>query len=331
MLIVTGANGYVGQHMAPHLKKFFRTSKIICLVNKGKDSLEKKGRRIIRDCKLESVTVDLVEGRNLSKIPKNASLIIHMAGNTDTSTSDHRANDLGTVQFFNSLGKLGPKTHIIYTSTTVMMSGRVNCDRPFDEHEVPSPTNEYGRTKMHAELFLREQCKKHKFRLTIVRINTIYGRDPRTHKMFEVLRRHILNGSLITRINWPGKTSIIHVDDVIDALLKFAKRKPLPGEPDTFIICAESLSLSKISEIMHMEMGIDYRPIRLPVFFWKLCSILRVFIPFLERFLPAHMYNVFWRTGLVVDDVICTDGQKAIHGLRNFRPKKFGDGVKDVV
>lgn len=333
MLIITGANGFVGQHLAPMALKYFKPSQILCLVSQTMRSplLEERGNKILKQEKLKTLEVDLVTEKGLYKLPRSPEVVIHMAANTNTSIPDHRSNDLGTKNLIKALEPLGPNTHIIYTSTTVIMSGRDDCSKPFNESDKPKPTNEYGRSKLRAEEFLRQQCQKYKFRLTIVRINTIYGDDPREYKLFKVLKKQILNGFLVARLNWPGLTGLIHVDDVASALLMLARKKTKPGKPETYILYSENLSLSEISRIMHEKMGLKYRPINLPKSFWKLCSYMRRFIPLIEKISSPAIYNLFWRWSLIVDNVIWCKSDKAFKALPRWKPLKFIDAVEDVI
>lgn len=332
MILITGGDGYVGQKLVPLAKKLFKGKEILCLIHNGQEDFEKNGRKILKKAKIKTLEVDLVTGKNLKKIPKNPELVIHLAANTDTSKKDHRVNDLGTKNLLDAIGPLNPKTYFLYTSTTVLMSGRKNCSVPLFESEPPSATNEYGRSKARAEGILKDFQKKWHFKLTIIRINTIYGKDPRDHKMFKVLSKSIRNNSLVARLNWPGLTSLIFIDDVVDALLRISKIKPKSEvTPEYYNLTAEALTMSQISKMMYQRMNLKYQPLNLPNSFWKLLSVLRPTIPFLEPILPLQIYNIFWRTGLIVDDVINSSNKKIKKTLPHWRPKKLSEVIDDVI
>lgn len=331
MVIITGASGFVGQHLVPLAVKYFNSKDILCLSYDKNATLEKLGLKMFDKIGLKNILIDLVTKRGLKGLPKSPDIIIHMAGATDTAKSDHSANDIGTRNLFDALAPLKPKTHFIYISTSAVMSGREDCSKPFDESSLPKPSNEYGRSKLRAEEFLKQQCRKYKFRLTIIRLNTVYGNDPRENKIFKLLKKEILNNSFIARLNWPGLIALIHVDDVAYALLELAKRKPTTGKAETYILYAENLSLSNISRLMYEEMKLQYRQISLPEFFWRFCSNLRNYIPLFEKIIPLTFYNPLWRWGLIVDNVLWSESKKLFKVLPKWEPKKFEEKVIDEI
>jgi len=331
MLIITGANGFVGQHLAPLALKYFNSKDILCLSYDKDATLEKLGLKKLNKVGLKNILIDLVTKRGLGGLPKSPDIVIHMAAATDTAMSNHSVNDIGTRNLLDAIGPLKSKTHFIYISSAAVMSGREVCSKPFNESSLSKPSNEYGRSKLRAEEFLKQQCRKSKFRLTIIRMNTIYGNDPRENKMFKLLKKQILNNSIIARLNWPGLIGLIHIDDVAYVLLELAKRKPTPGKPEIYIPYAENLSLSNISRLMYKEMRLPYRQINLPVSFWKFCSSLRKYTPLFEKITPLTIYNPLWRWGLIVDNVLWCESRKLFKVLPKWEPKKFKEKVEDVI
>lgn len=330
MIIATGATGFIGRRVVPLLRKKFPSEKIVCLINNNLNSWEKKGEKMIQKSKAKIIEADIKNCNNLKNIPKLPRLLIHLAAVTDTSQSDYSCNNIGTKNLYKSLGKLGPKNHIIYTGTTAIMAGRKNCSKPFNEGSKPEPTNGYGRSKLDAEKFLIEKCKKNKFRLTIVRLTTVYGSDPRNNSLFNMMKKMVLKKSFFTRLNWPGLTGLIHVNDVSTAILMLSKKPPLPGKPQTIILNSELMTLADISRLLHQSLGINYNPINLPNFFWKLLSKIRPLIYSLEKLLPAKIYNPLWRASLIVDNAIYCRNDKFKGKLPKIELQTLQNTVKEV-
>jgi len=308
-IIITGATGFVGRRLQKQIIKHYPKDKIL---NLGEG-------------------VNLVNKLTIKNLPKNPKLIIHLAAETDTSKKDHRVNDIGLKNLYLALGNLDSKTHFIYIGTMINVAGRPSCTKPVNEKTKYYPTNEYTRTKVAGEKFLINKCKKDKFKLTILTPNTIYGKDVRSNSLFDILGKGIKNKSLAVRINWPGKSALIHVDDVVLAIIAFSKIKPTSGKPDKYLLYSENLSISEISRIMHKKMNVKYHPINIPNNIWSFLSLGRKYIPIFELLLPSNWYNQIWRVGIIVDDVVMAKSEKVQKKIRNWNPKRLKDCVEDVV
>lgn len=331
-MLITGASGFIGRNFIRRYSAKLKPSEVLCFVHDVQSPLEESGREIIKKCGLEMKEVDLVTKNGLDKKwKKPPETIIHLAASADTSKFDHRCNDEGTVNLLRSLGKLNSNIHLIYTSTTAVYAGRRDCSRPINELSLPQPSNEYSRTKLETEKILSRLCKRRKFRLTILRLSTVYGSHTRPNGLFAILKKLISQKSIISRLNWPGLTSLVDVNDVAYILWLTVKSLPPPGEPQLYIVSSESLSLSEISKVMHKGMKLSYKEIRLPVVFWFFLSASRKFIPLLESILPSSIYNYFWRFSLIVDNALYCDSSKITKRFPKWNHHKFQDGVYGVV
>ena len=225
MILITGANGFIGNHITPQIKKKYNNEEIFCL-NEGK--------------------FDLVTGKNLVKIPQNPRLIIHLAAATDTSKRDQKCNDTGTENLIKHLPKIGPKTHFIYTSTQAVFSDRRDTDKSIDQKTKPATNNEYGKTKLKAENILLAASKKQKFKLTIIRLPTVWGDNPRKNSFLNFLKSLVDKNSLISRLNWPGKVALINVEDIANFIVKTCSTTPKNQEIIT--VASQNLTLAEIFE-----------------------------------------------------------------------------------
>lgn len=331
MIIITGATGFVGRRLVKSIIKNFDKREILCLVKDPDIPSQKRGFEVIKQLGLKIRRVDLVTGEGLKNLPKSPRLIIHLAANTDTSKSDQRCNDVGTVNLVKALSPLGPENHFIHISTMVALSGRKNYSTPLDENSLLQPTNEYGRSKKRGEDFLVLQCKTDNFRLTILRPNTIYGSEMRSDSLFDFLKGLVVKKSFFSKLNWPGLSSLIHVDDVVKAIIMTAKNPPSPGKSDVYILHGEHLTLAQMSVLVHKTLGYKYQEIRLPVWFWKICAIARNLVPPLEKFLPTPIYNLLWRASIIVDNVTYCKATKIARKFPNWKPKLLANEIKSVV
>ncbi|HEX6977548.1 MAG TPA: NAD(P)-dependent oxidoreductase [Patescibacteria group bacterium] len=329
-IIVTGSTGFVGRRLIKLLVKKYNSKDILCLIWDRNSNLEKSGRKILKDLKLNTKKIDLVTGQGLKNLPKSPKLIIHLAANTDTNEKDHRVNDIGVKNLLDAFSPIAPDTHIIHISTMVAMSGRKNCSKPFSESNPLSPNNEYTRTKANGEKIILERQKKENFRLTILRPNTIYGSGMRPDSLFDFVKKLILKKSLLARLNWPGLSSLICVDDVAKAILLAVNNPPKPGKNNIFFLHGENITLAEISRQLHQKLNTPYKVIVMPKLFWSMASLERYFIPILEKVTNPKTFNLAWRASLIVENVIYCNSTKMKKTFPTWSPRKLSEEIKRI-
>lgn len=99
---------------------------------------------------------------------------------------------------------------------------------------------------------------------------TVYGKYPRPNSIFDLMQTMVVNGSLAARLNWPGRTSVVHAEDAAAAMIRVADCPPKPGATQIFIVHSEALTLAEISKTLHRALDVPYRQIRLPIWVWGL-------------------------------------------------------------
>jgi nucleoside-diphosphate-sugar epimerase len=277
MILITGGNGFIGSEFTLLIKKKYRKEKVFLL---------------------SQPKYDLVTGKNLGKIPQNPRLIIHLAASTDTAKRDQSCNDTGTANLVRHLSKIGPNTHLIYTSSLAVYSGRAGTDKPIDEKTIPVPSDAYGNTKLKAENVLIEAANEQGFKLTIVRFPTVWGDNPRKNAFLNFLKDLVKKNSIFSRLNWPGKTGLINVTDAAKFLVKVAQKAP--KEVEVRPIAVENLTLAEIFKILTISNGKKYNQIKIPNFVWNTASFLSKYLKYFEYLMPISLYNLFWRASIVV-------------------------------
>ena len=102
-VVITGATGFVGRRLAGEIIKHYPKGKILCFSGKNKFPAEVKTKKVIKSLGLDLKTVDFTDEKTLIKFPKYPKLVIYLAAETDTSKRDHRVNDIGLRNFYNSV------------------------------------------------------------------------------------------------------------------------------------------------------------------------------------------------------------------------------------
>lgn len=278
MILVTGAEGFIGSHLIHILKKRYGGEEIF---------------------ELDKGNCDLLDTQKIKELPFSPRLIIHLAGSTDTSKRDQSGNYIATKNLIEGLKGLNPKTHFIYTSSQAVYSGRTDTNKPITSTTNPFPTNSYGKTKLEAEKILLKMARKKKFKLTIIRLPTTWGENPRKNSFLNFLRKLVDTDSLFSRLDWPGKIGLISVDDATRFIVNSSLKAP--QKPRVISIAVQNLTLAAIFQNITTQKGKIYRQIKVPEFVWNLSRILRPYMKYFEPVLPTTIYNYFWRASIVVD------------------------------
>ena len=151
-VLVTGANGMLGQDLCPILED------IGCFViETDKDNLDITNKNMV-NAVIEDVKPNLV---------------IHCAAYTNVDKAEdeydlaHEINAVGTENIAQACSKFD--TTLIYISTDYVFSGEKSTFyTPSDE---PKPLNNYGLTKLQGEEAVKKYCNKH----YIARTSWLYG------------------------------------------------------------------------------------------------------------------------------------------------------------
>lgn len=226
-VFMTGATGFIGHHLA------------LRLLNRGLG--DKKVRLIVlirdRERMLETVAragaVPLVGDLNdmpyLRAAMQGVDYVFHLAAEVKlTGGADvWRNNHEGTVDLLEAVRDSGI-TRFIHASTMGAVDRAPNdpCTSPLDEQYPPHPLSDYGRSKLEAE----NAVKASGVPFSILRIPWGYGpgMTPDTHVRFLV--QGVGDRKLFSKINFPGRVSILAVEDLVECLVLLAEKEQAVGE-----------------------------------------------------------------------------------------------------
>src|SRR5207249_3491434 len=188
----------------------------------------------------------------------------------------------------------------------------------------------YGITKLRAEEFLRSEARRQGFRLSIVRCCTVYGPNPRPNSLFDVLKREVMKGSLVSRLNWPGLTSFIHVDDLVACLLQIANDPPKPGKTRIYLLATESRTLQQVACLLYRTMGLPYRLVSMPTAAWKRLRKVNLLCRYARHCLPSRLHNHLWRFNLLVNPVFHCDTRQMTDWFPDLKPRRMSGCIGEI-
>ncbi len=189
---------------------------IDCLVESRMKAREQMALATYLTAGVRTIEGDLATGEVNGLPPSHVDVVFHLAANIDTAATGAQldVNHRGTEHLLEWLGDCSRGACIVYTSSVAVH------DRRGTSHVGPSPKrahstpgrNTAGRN-CGAEQILEAEAAARGYTYTILRLATVYGRDPKPGGLFDTFARYSADRSLAGRLDWPGRTSIIHADD----------------------------------------------------------------------------------------------------------------------
>lgn len=230
---VTGAAGFVGRHVCKQL--IGAGCSVSALIRRADPELAQLGVKLwLGDLWKEDVLRDAIA---------DAAVIIHCAGDARFGNGPHyyRANVELTEHLIQAAKQHASRiVRFVFVSTigAVDRAKGDTCAAPLTEDSPASPFSDYGKSKLRAEDAVRNSG----LQFAIIRPTMVVGVDMRFDSHFAVFARQSLSGSLVARIAWPGKFSVIHVDDLASAIFTVATH---PDAIDNTFLCAgEAISVA---------------------------------------------------------------------------------------
>ena len=230
-ILVTGGTGFVGQRLLKSLKS------IECEIHTLSRKPNPDYKTIV--CDLESKTIPENALKGIEKV-------FHLAGYAHDSQNSNKVNKLyqainvdATARLAEIAVQQGVKKFIFVSS--VKAGGSSVDGLCLSEEDQSDPEGIYGKSKRSAELKLLDIGCNSDMQISILRPSLIYG--PNVKGNLKLMLSWIEKGWFppIPEVN--NKRSLIHVDDLVKAILKVADNNNTNGE--IFIAAEEKTYTSR--------------------------------------------------------------------------------------
>ncbi len=208
--LVTGANGFIGQHLIENLEK--NGVNVHALVR------DKKKLNINRNVFI--FEGDISDIGALRKALNDVEIVFHLIAKTHEISKNEDNNDYfkinveGTRNLLNACIDSKLKHFIYFSSVKTIAEESENI---LDEDSIPNPTTPYGETKLLAEKLVADYGNKYGFKTTSIRLPLVYGPGNKgnIYKMIEAVdkNRFIMIG------RGGNIRSMVYVGNVVDAAL----------------------------------------------------------------------------------------------------------------
>lgn len=255
-VIITGASGFIGLHLAQALSAL--DAKVL-IIDRAQPSDQ-----------LPHAEFEWADLRHLDKTYET-DYLIHLAAITNAGYAErfpldtYEVNVLGTV---NLLNHVNVKRRVLFPSTALMYK---ESSEPLAEDAEAGLESTYAQSKFIGEQVVKFACERMKVDYTIVRFFNIYGPGQLPMYIVPQVFRQILEDRRIVLRNGSVLRDLLYVDDCLDAVAKLVVSPA--AENSTFNIgSGETVSIHDIAqgaidasdehevEITDLQQGIQYSP-----------------------------------------------------------------------
>ena len=246
--LITGANGFLGAHLARRLAQ--RGDTVRCLVRRG------SGADALRGLSVETVEGDVTDPASLDPAMKDVEIVFHLAGirRAPVRRTFLEVNAEGTRNVCEAMLRAGARRLVLAGSLAA--SGPSSPDRPKREEDPFEPREWYGESKAEAERIAFGYSGR--LEVTSLRPARIVGPGDRENlPFFKIVHR----GLKLDLLGPPRPIAFVDVDDVVELAILLAERPEAVGQ--AFFSSGEALTLQQMQDLLADSLGV--KPRRLPV------------------------------------------------------------------
>lgn len=238
LVLVTGANGFVGSHLTEALLE--RGYRVRCAVRNTSDL------SLIGHLPVETVPIDLQDPDSLARACAGVHRVCHCAAQTRARDEEtfFRVNTRGTTRLARAAQASSPALErFLYVSSLAAAGPASGPDEPLDESSTPRPITWYGKSKLAAEQALLGLAGA--LPVTIVRPSPVFG--PRDRDFLAYFR--LVRMGLALHLGRNGRRiCLAYVHDVVDLIIRALEAPQASGQ--TYFATGEAASYRELSELI---------------------------------------------------------------------------------
>jgi UDP-glucose 4-epimerase len=204
IVLITGASGFVGGHLAPVLARGGWQVRRALRQPSGSD-----GEVVIGSIGPATDWQDALAG---------AEAVVHLAARVHHPNEDHAAelyrtvNTEGTLHLARCAAEAGVR-HFVHLSTILVNGTCTDGRAPFREDDIPAPRGAYGLSKAAAESGLRQIARESGMRVTVIRPPLVYGAGARGN--FKLLARLVKAGIPLPLAAIANRRAFVSVQNLV--------------------------------------------------------------------------------------------------------------------
>lgn len=256
-ILVTGANGFVGQHLCAEL---LRQGFSVRAAVRSADT--------VAGC-INVVNIGAIDGEtDWADALLGVDVVIHLAARVHVmkdSAADPlaeflRVNLHGTANLARQAANAGVK-RLVYVSSIKVNGELTSGPRHYTESDIPNPQDPYAISKLQAEQALQRISQETGLEITIIRPPLVYG--PGVKGNFISLFAAIDKGFPLPLAGADNARSLIYVENLVDALIRCASHPCAAGQ--TYLISdGRAVSTSVLIDSIAQALGRSNRMFYIP-------------------------------------------------------------------
>lgn len=252
IVLVTGASGFVGSHLAEALAT--KKQKVRLLVRKT------SRLPFTPTPEMELCYGDVTDLASVREAMRGVGVVYHLAGllrGADLAAYE-KVNAGGTRNVCQAAAEAGTVRRVVYVSS-LSAAGPSPLNGEVDESMPSHPISFYGSTKRQGEeIALGFQDK---FEVVVLRPAAVYG--PRETDIFEYFKM-VVSGLVVNGGDGNQRVSFIYVDDLVEATLLAAQDPRAKGQ--TYFVCdGQSRSWNEFSRLVGQGLKKSFKTFNVPL------------------------------------------------------------------
>ena len=207
-ILITGANGFIGAHLCQELSN-------------RNISFRSTARNTNENHYIDFISCDLETTETLNHLMDGCDVVVHLAGRAHVTSDDSQekyriANEFITQRIANAAAKNGI-SRFVYLSSIKVNGESSSPGIPIRQSDTPNPSDNYGRSKLAAELALQEICRANSMDYVIIRPVLVYGKGVKAN--FSALVSAVKKGLPLPIASVKNTRSMIGINNLINLIV----------------------------------------------------------------------------------------------------------------
>ena len=241
-VLITGSNGFIGQHLVSNL----RNEKGISLVLSSRKYVES-----LSGLADQFIFPSIDSSTDWKKVLVGVDAVVHLAGIAHDTKLNPKNSDIkyieSNIKTTSNLARQAVKAGVnrfIYLSSIKVNGEETSINKPFVADDIPDPQDIYAKSKLNAEIALKKISEISDLKLVIIRPVLVYG--PGVKGNFLNLMKWIKRGIPLPFALISNKRDLVSINNLIKFITICLKHPSAVGQ--VFLI-SDNISLSTKSLI----------------------------------------------------------------------------------